>query len=321
VFTQYAQGIIQIHPSLLCNLRCSHCYSVSGPDRGTTLPFGAVLDCLEDCAALGYRVVAVSGGEPFLYPDLPRLLSGAHELGLMTMVTTNGTLLTRRRLESLREHMDVLAVSLDGPPATLDHIRGAPWAFTRLEAGLAEVRRLGLPFGLIYTVSDSSWPHIEWAGEFAHAQGAVLLQLHALELVGRAAAELADEYPGEEILLRTYLLAAALRVLYRGVLTVQLDILHRDAERVGSCLSANPGVLCLEEDGTLVPGGYGMARQFAVGNIQRERVLASWPGFQAAGGPAFAELCDRVWEQFQDSTRTVINWPEAVLAAGSRPDW
>jgi MoaA/NifB/PqqE/SkfB family radical SAM enzyme len=317
VFTPHAEGIVQVHPSVLCNLRCRHCYSVSGPEQRTTLPVGSILACLEDCAALGYRVVAVSGGEPFLYPDLPRLLRGARELGLTTTVTTNGTLLTRRRLESVREDLDMLAVSLDGPPVVHDCIRGAPRAFARLEAGLAEVRRLELPFGLIYTVSETSWRHIAWAGEFAHAQAAALLQLHALELVGRANAELADEYPGQEILLRAYLLAAGLRALYRDVLTVQIDLLHRDAEPALSCQPSHPGVLCLEEDGTLVPAGYGMSRRFAIGNICQERVLASWPGFLATRQPAFAILCRDVWDRFQASDQQLINWYEAVLAEGN----
>jgi len=62
-------GIVQVHPSLQCNLRCRHCYSVSGPEQRGALPVETVLDCLEDCAALGYGVLAASGGEPFLYPE------------------------------------------------------------------------------------------------------------------------------------------------------------------------------------------------------------------------------------------------------------
>lgn len=335
-FSVFSRGIVQVHPSLLCNLSCRHCYSTSGPRQRGALPIDMVLRCLEDCAELGYRVVAVSGGEPLLYPDLARLLRGARELGLRTSVTSNGTLLTRRRLEGMRDHLDVLAVSLDGPPELHDRIRGAPGAFERLEAGLVEIRRLEIQFGLVYTVGESSWRHLSWAGEFARAQGARLLQLHVLELFGRAETEMAGEHPGEEVLLRTYLLAAALRVLYRDILTVQLDLLHRDEAPTTACdrerppgvtdaVGSEPGppdglsVLCLEEDGTLVPATYGLSRRYAVCDVTRERVRTAWPTFVSERWPAFVEHCGRVWTGFQASDRALINWHEALVTADRAP--
>jgi len=306
-------GIVQVHPSLQCNLRCRHCYSVSGPEQRGALPVETVLDCLEDCAALGYGVLAVSGGEPFLYPDLPRLLRGAHRLGLRTAVTTNGTLLTRRRLEAIRDDVDVLAVSLDGPPELHDRIRDRAGAFDRLEAGLAEVRAAGLPFGLIYTVGESSVRDLPWAAEFAFTHGARLLQLHPLELSGRAAAQLVGEYPTEETLLRTYVMAAALRAIYRDAFSVQVDFLHRDALPDGAKLGL--GVLVLEDDGTLVPASYGVPRRFAVCDTTVERVRDAWPVFLADRYPAFSDFGQDVLARFLASDRAVLNWHEALATA------
>ena len=53
--------ILQIHPSLRCNLACRHCYSVSGPQASLELDAATVTAAIEDAAALGYRVVSVSG--------------------------------------------------------------------------------------------------------------------------------------------------------------------------------------------------------------------------------------------------------------------
>src|SRR5207247_6122164 len=88
-----AQRIVQVHPPLTGNLRCTHCYSASGPNLRGELDLGLLKTALTDAAALGYQAVAVSGGEPLAYRSLVPLLEHARGIGLRTLVTTNGTLL------------------------------------------------------------------------------------------------------------------------------------------------------------------------------------------------------------------------------------
>ncbi|WP_217912918.1 radical SAM protein [Miltoncostaea marina] len=306
-------GVVQVHPSLRCNLSCAHCYSMSGPRARAALPVRAIVGALEDCAALGYGTVAVSGGEPLLFADLPALLDGARAAGLRTTVTTNGTLLDARRLDLLAGRVDVLAVSLDGPPDLHDRIRGRG-AFARLEAGIGRARDAGVPFGVVYTVGRSSWRDVAWAAGFAHAHGARLLQLHALEAAGRATQGLGGERPDDEVLLQVHVLTAALRVLYRGAMVVQLDLVHRD-EQAGP---PHPlGVLCLQDDGTLVPSTYGLDRRYAVCDVTRTRVRDAWARFAAVRRPAVERLCERVWGAFLAGDRLLVNWHEALVAAAA----
>jgi len=72
--------VLQLHPTRLCNIACAHCYSGSGPTVRGELPLELLSDCLEAAAGLGYRQLAVSGGEPLLYGPLPELLGRAREL-------------------------------------------------------------------------------------------------------------------------------------------------------------------------------------------------------------------------------------------------
>src|SRR4051812_13053507 len=69
--------IIQLHPTLRCNLRCPHCYSESGPTADTDLDVDALCATLTDARALGFTVAAISGGEPTLWRELPVLLEHA----------------------------------------------------------------------------------------------------------------------------------------------------------------------------------------------------------------------------------------------------
>ncbi|HEX5263022.1 MAG TPA: radical SAM protein, partial [Phenylobacterium sp.] len=108
--------VVQIHPTLRCNLRCQHCYSTSGPELTGGLAIEDLERLLGEIAAEGFNAVSVSGGEPLMYEPLPRLLRSAGALGLVTSVTTNGLLLTHRRLAEIAPHVGLLAVSVDGEP-------------------------------------------------------------------------------------------------------------------------------------------------------------------------------------------------------------
>jgi MoaA/NifB/PqqE/SkfB family radical SAM enzyme len=98
--------------------------------------------------------------DEFLYPGLLDVLRHAKSLGLRTTVTTNGYFLQQRRLEPLRDFVDVLAVSLDGPPELHNRLRGSPRAFDRLGAGLKSLRASGLKFGFIHTLTQETWEHL-----------------------------------------------------------------------------------------------------------------------------------------------------------------
>jgi hypothetical protein len=62
----------------LCNLTCNHCYIESSPrnDRLVYLSAGEVAEYLDEITALrlGTRLIGFTGGEPFMNPDLPRML-------------------------------------------------------------------------------------------------------------------------------------------------------------------------------------------------------------------------------------------------------
>lgn len=53
-------------------------------------------------AAAGVSRLTFVGGEPFLHPLLPRLIREAKAAGLITMVITNGSLLTPQLLQDLQ---------------------------------------------------------------------------------------------------------------------------------------------------------------------------------------------------------------------------
>jgi MoaA/NifB/PqqE/SkfB family radical SAM enzyme len=295
----------------------------------------------------GYTVAGFSGGEPLLYRPLGEVLAHAKREGLVTTVTSNGMLLDARRLAMLAGRVDLLAISLDGVPRSHDRMRGDPRAFATMEGRLDGVRRSGIPFGFIFTLTQFNLDELPWVASFALAQGAALLQVHPLEIAGRAAVELADARPDPTEASWALIAAAKLQEQVGERLRVHLDLFDREAlrrapERVfadgaaadgagrGRPLGESLSPLILEADGTLVPVHYGFARRFALGNVRTDdfRTCAErWRGgldadFRALCRAEFAELVDSdelpVANWYERLGRRAAGWGATGWGAGER---
>ena len=112
--------------SLKCNLRCVHCLSDSGQASRDELTHEECLDLIDKLTAMKVFQANIGGGEPFMREDFLDLLAYSHEKGLVTCVSTNGTIVDHslaKRLSSLKQLY--LQVSLDGATAEVnDAIRG-----------------------------------------------------------------------------------------------------------------------------------------------------------------------------------------------------
>ena len=112
--------------SLACNLRCSHCLSASGEPAKGELSTAEALDLVDQLHQAGVFQINFGGGEPFMRPDFDEILDACHARGIMTCISTNGTLLTAERVTRLAEsRLVAIQVSMDGATAdTCDAVRG-----------------------------------------------------------------------------------------------------------------------------------------------------------------------------------------------------
>lgn len=317
------RGIVQVHPTRRCNLTCLHCYSSSGPTVSATTPLEMLVAALDDAAALGYSVLSVSGGEPLLYKPLLELLDHARSLGMRTTVTTNGLLLTERRLGELTGRVDVMAISVDGRPETHDVMRNSAGAFAKLSARLPAVSRSGIPFGFITTLTQTNVDEVEFVVKLAAAHGAALVQVHPLEPVGAARKNLAGSVPDDQELGFAMFEGLMQSAMQDGV-KVHIDVARAgdiaaldlpqpgaDRARLGDWLSP----LVIETDGLVGPMTYGFARRFALGSLadaSLSALAASWDE------RPFVELCGEVRARLLGEGRPFFNWYEEVRHAAAR---
>jgi MoaA/NifB/PqqE/SkfB family radical SAM enzyme len=324
-------NIIQIHPTLRCNLRCRHCYSSSGPERTLELPVEQIEAFITDAAAEGFNAVAISGGEPLTYRALPRLLEAARRRCYFTAVTSNGLLLDARRLAAIAPNLSLLAISLDGTPESHDQIRGLPQAFNKMRSKLDDVRRTGIPFGFIFTLTLGNLHELSWIAEFACAEGAGLLQVHPLESVGQAL-ESGLLPPDDLELSYAFLEVARLQAIYDGRLKMQFDVadralIEREPQRAfvgpplkiaeASPLASLISPLVLQDDGWVVPIQYGFSTDYAIAHLGRGSFQKQAARWKQVGVAQFRQLSQRVWENLRSAPKHLAftNWYAAITAA------
>jgi sulfatase maturation enzyme AslB (radical SAM superfamily) len=152
-----------VYTNFDCNLACDYCCAESRPRPS----FGArrmTLDVMtracEEFAGLGGREILLTGGEPFLHPELAALVGTAVRFARSPVVVlTNAMVFGRGRRREILESLDagrvVLQVSLDsGTPALHDRHRGAG-SFDRARAGIALARELGLTVKVAATIDEA----------------------------------------------------------------------------------------------------------------------------------------------------------------------
>src|SRR3972149_10352453 len=81
-----------------CNLRCSHCWiAPKYQPEGRTYPsldFDLFCSIVEQGKSLGLKGVKLTGGEPFLHPDIHKIIEYLSGEDLRLTIETNGILCT-----------------------------------------------------------------------------------------------------------------------------------------------------------------------------------------------------------------------------------
>jgi MoaA/NifB/PqqE/SkfB family radical SAM enzyme len=104
--------LVHLIPIRRCNIDCGYCneYDKVSPP----VPFDTMTARIDKLAELGTSVVAFSGGEPLLHPQLDDLIRRIRSHGMMSGLITNGFLLSVERIKALNAAgLDYMQISID----------------------------------------------------------------------------------------------------------------------------------------------------------------------------------------------------------------
>lgn len=178
-----------------CNMRCKFCFATFQDVKQSILPKGHLLkeealSVVERLADFGFQKITFAGGEPTLCAWLPDLIAKAKDLGMTTMIVSNGSKLTDDFLKENRNKLDWIAISVDSVNPTINTETGravsgnTPLLPKDYKSIVDKVKRMG--YGLKINTVVSSMNFREDMGAFIrYAQPERWKILQVLPILGQ----------------------------------------------------------------------------------------------------------------------------------------
>lgn len=184
-----------------CNLKCIHCYEDAGQCGEAELSTEEALKGINILADAGVLILAFSGGEPTIRPDIVELIKHSTDRGMFTAIATNAVAFTSRRKvrEFQRAGLKFAQISLDGlTPETHDRFRGVPGTFKKTVQGIKNCVAEGLFTEIAATATHFNYEEIPRMIDFATELGVNWFMLYNFVPTGRGVDIIESDLTPEE---------------------------------------------------------------------------------------------------------------------------
>ena len=99
-------------------MRCKFCFATFQDVKHSILPKGHLpkeqaIEVVKQLADFGFEKITFAGGEPTLCKWLPDLIATAKDEGMTTMIVSNGSRITNEFLQTNKNKLDWIAISID----------------------------------------------------------------------------------------------------------------------------------------------------------------------------------------------------------------
>lgn len=188
-FSAQTRPVVMWNLTRACNLSCQHCYMDASERARDEMTLEESVSLVDELADLKVPILIFTGGEPLLSRNFYALAFHAREVGLRTVISTNGTLITPEVARLLAEaKIQYVGVSLDSAdPKRHDNFRGVAGAHFRALEGLKNARDAGLKTGLRITLTRDNWQDVPALLNLALQENIPRFCLYHLVPTGRGA--------------------------------------------------------------------------------------------------------------------------------------
>lgn len=97
-----------------CNKFCPYCYNDSG-DKCTYLDMNSILKIIDECKLNHIDQITLSGGEPYLHPNIHYIIQYANKKNILIKVITNLSLITINETIEFLKNGNFIQLTLDSP--------------------------------------------------------------------------------------------------------------------------------------------------------------------------------------------------------------
>ena len=199
-FSQDKRPVVVWNATRRCNLACVHCYSDSANQSYPgELSAEEAERFIHDLAEFKAPVLLFSGGEPILRKELILLATQAAALGIRPVLSTNGTLITEKLAQKIKESgFGYVGVSLDGIGENNDRFRGKEGAFSAALRGIRNLVAVGQRVGLRFTVTRWNYNDVPAIFDLVEAEKVDRVCFYHLVYTGRGSEMTKDDLSHEE---------------------------------------------------------------------------------------------------------------------------
>ncbi|AJE03085.1 mycofactocin radical SAM maturase [Geobacter pickeringii] len=261
--------------SLACNLRCTHCLSSSGEPARGELTTTEALGLVEQLHEARVFQVNFGGGEPFMRPDFEEILDACHDKGIMTCISTNGTLLDAGRVARLtKSRLVAIQVSMDGAtPETCDAIRGTG-VFHRAIEAIRLLAATSIPTSINTVLTAQNAGEIPAMHDLARSLG-VSLRVSRFRPSGRGADNWEDLRPTPAQLLEFSDWLARSGDVRTGDSFFSLTSQERQGLGLNLCGAAKL-TCCVGPTGNMYPCAFLQTDRFKAGSLREQSFQEVW---------------------------------------------
>jgi len=257
-----------------CNLTCRHCLSDSGPRRQGEMTTGQCRRIIDELSALKVFQFNIGGGEPFMRPDFLDLMDYAHTRGMVTCISTNGTLIDDDAARRLAKGPVYIQVSLDGASAASnDAIRGAG-SYAKVVTALECLRKQGVEVSINTVLTRFSFPELDDLVSLAAHYGAKL-RVSRFRPSGRGLAAWKQLNVGREQMLAFSDWLAAHLAVSTGDSFFSVATENRRALGLNMC-GACKLTCCISPRGRVYPCAFLQDEEFLAGKLPDQSFAAVW---------------------------------------------
>jgi mycofactocin radical SAM maturase len=258
-----------------CNLGCIHCLSASQAEMPEELTFDECKIIVDQLAGLKVFEINFGGGEPLLKKYFLSLVEHIHSKGMVTCISTNGTLLNEKVVSYFSGNPLIhIQVSLDGAtPEVNDRIRGQG-TFTRVIKGIKLLADKQVPFSINTVVTSLNFSQLDQVKELASSYGGGL-RISRFRPSGRARAS------WEELKLNTSQLEylSGWLTQHPAILTGDsfFSISNKGRKEMGlDMCGACKMTCCIDPCGSVFPCAFLQEAEFWSGNLRETPFKEIW---------------------------------------------
>lgn len=168
-------SIIYVNINNVCNLKCKMCDVGQRVETSSFYKNLKTEDQLSieewkqfiDNVASFKPIIHINGTEPLLYKHLFEFIKYVRDKNMYCKITTNGVLLPKFAKQLIEADIQLINVSIDGPPKIHDLIRGVPGTFDKAYTGIKQIGTFKKEYNIsnpdiiiVFTISNYNYEHL-----------------------------------------------------------------------------------------------------------------------------------------------------------------